>query len=112
MQIYREGSTVFIKPKDEISFSTVILVKNKIYDFLNADDKVIELDLSDVEFMDSAGLGMLISLVKIMKARGGKLVVAYPQLGVQKLLEMTKMDSIMDIRKTPEQTTGSWKDFD
>ena len=39
------------------------------------------------------------------------MIVEYPQLGVQKLLEMTRMDELFEIKKTPEPTTGSWGEY-
>lgn len=68
-------------------------------------------NLSKVDFVDSAGLGLLISFLKYMKGHGGKMIIEYPKLGVQKLLEMTRMDELIEVKKSPEPTTGSWSEF-
>ena len=111
MNIYREKDAVHLVLKGEMSFYNVTILKERIFKFIKPEDKVIIVDLSKVNFMDSAGLGLLISLVKRMKSQGGKLIVEYPQLGVQKLIEMTRLDQLMEVRKTSEPTTGSWSEF-
>lgn len=111
MKIKRQGHCVYAVAEGEISFSNAALLKEKIYDFLRPEDREVVLNISQVYFMDSAGLGFLISLIKKMKQRNGRFVVEYPQLGVQKLLEMLRMDELMEIKKTPEKKTGSWDEM-
>lgn len=86
-------------------------IKRLVYDYIEPKDTEIVVNLSKVDFLDSAGLGLLISFLKLMKKRGGKVVLEHPKLGVQKLLEMTRMDELFDVKKRPEPTTGSWNEF-
>ncbi|MFY9279885.1 MAG: STAS domain-containing protein [Caldicoprobacterales bacterium] len=109
--MYRDNNTVFVQPKETISFLTMDQIKKQVYDFINPDDTVLVVDLSKVDFIDSSGLGLLISFLKHMKSRGGKVVLEYPKLGVQKLLEMTRIDELFEVKKRPEPTTGSWEEF-
>ncbi len=112
MKIDREGDTVRVELVDTLSFTNTYKIKKHIFKHIDPDVKVLILNVSKVDFMDSAGIGLLISLLKKIKSNGGKLIIEYPKLGVQKLLEMTKLDELMEIKKTPEVTTGSWGDFD
>lgn len=111
IKIYRDQNTVYFKPKGAISFLTINEIKKQVYDFIDADDTVLVIDLSKVDFIDSSGIGLLISFLKHMKNRGGKVVLEYPKLGVQKLLEMTRIDELFEVKKRPEPTTGSWQEF-
>ena len=83
----------------------------QVYDFIRQEDAVLVINLSKVDFVDSAGLGLLISFLKYMKNHNGRMIVEYPNLGVQKLLEMTRMDELFEVKKRPEPTTGSWNEF-
>ncbi|HZJ83641.1 MAG TPA: STAS domain-containing protein [Clostridia bacterium] len=111
IKIYREDNAVYIKLKESISFLSVGDLKTQIYDFIQDDDDTLIINLSKVDFIDSAGLGLLISLLKYMKGRNGRMVVEYPTLGVQKLIEMTRLDELFEVKKTPEPKTGSWSEF-
>ncbi len=112
MKISRKEDTVRVELVNALSFTSTHSIKENILKYVDSDVKVLVLNMSKVNFMDSAGIGLLISLLKKMKSNGGKLIVEYPKLGVQKLLEMTKLDELIEIKKKPEPTTGSWGDFD
>ena len=60
------------------------------------------LDLSGIEFLDSAGLGVLMILHGNMKARGGQLRLIGPGAKVLEVLKMTHTDSILSIDRTLE----------
>lgn len=111
IKIYREENTVYIKLENNISFLNMDELKADIYNFIDESDKVLVVNLSKVDFIDSAGIGLLISLLKYMKGHDGRMIVEYPTLGVQKLIEMTRLDELFEVKKTPEPKTGSWSEF-
>lgn len=51
------------------------------------------LDLSQVRFMDSSGLGAVMSVYKML--RGKKISVVNPQRAVKELLKLTRMDKLI-----------------
>lgn len=55
-------------------------------------EKVL-VDISGVRFLDSTGLGVLVSLLKMM-AGGGTLAIAGAQPVVQRLFKLTGMDRV------------------
>ncbi|WP_229972675.1 STAS domain-containing protein [Pontibacter harenae] len=54
-------------------------------------------DLSDVRFMDSSGMGVLVSLLTKFRNRGGELVLIKPSDHIRKLLIVTKLNAIFTI---------------
>ena len=54
-------------------------------------------DLSDVGFMDSSGLSVLISAFKQARAVKGDVVLLNPSPTVQTLIELTRMQQVFDI---------------
>ena len=108
MKISHKGDTVYIGIEGDISFSNAQEIRKAISDSIRETDKVAIVNLSKVDFMDSSGLGIFITLLKRVKEHNGKLILEHPQLGVQRFLEMTRLDKLMEIRKTEEPKTGSW----
>ena len=82
-------------------------VESKISDA--ADDGVerLILDLSGVEFIDSAGLGALMILYGNMKVRGGQLRIVAPAAKVLDVLKLTHTDSILKIDRNLEAALAS-----
>lgn len=57
------------------------------------------LDLSSVEFVDSTGLGVLVSLLKKMGA-DGRIVVVGAAPAVKRLFQITRLDSLFRLCPT------------
>lgn len=108
MEIRREGDTVYIEIEGDISFNNAQDIREAISRSIRETDKTAVVNLSKVDFMDSSGLSIFITLLKKIKSQGGNLILEYPQLGVQRFLEMTRLDELMEVRKSEEIKTGSW----
>ncbi|HHY83060.1 MAG TPA: STAS domain-containing protein [Clostridiales bacterium] len=108
MEIRHVDDTVYINIRGDISFSNAQEIRKKIADNIRKTDKKAIVNLSEVDFMDSSGLSIFITLLKRIKEQDGQLIIEYPQLGVQRFLEMTRLNEIIEIRKAEEPKTGSW----
>jgi anti-sigma B factor antagonist len=58
------------------------------------------LDLTDVPFMDSTGLGEIINFYTLCQRSNGRVVLAAPSPRVADLLHMTRVDTILTIAPT------------
>ncbi len=57
----------------------------------------ILVDLKEVTFMDSSGLGALVTALKAVRATGGKLCICSINEQVKILFELTSMDRVFEI---------------
>lgn len=64
---------------------------------IEQDVKVILVDLKEVSFMDSSGLGALVTSLKAVRAAGGKLCICSVNEQVRILFELTSMDRVFEI---------------
>lgn len=72
-------------------------VESQITESLGEGTQRLILDLSAVEYADSAGLGMLMLLYGKMKTLGGQLRLASPSEQLLRLFKLTSTDSILEI---------------
>ncbi len=63
----------------------------------------VVVDLGGVEFLDSAGLGTLIALLKRVSERGGDLKIARLQKKARMVFEITRAYKVFDILDTVEE---------
>ena len=82
-------------------------VEAKISDVADNGTERLILDLSGIEFLDSAGLGVLMILYGNMKVRGGQLRIVAPGVKVLDVLKLTHTDSILPIDPTLEAALAS-----
>ena len=72
-------------------------VESRISEVANHGIHKLILDLSGIEYLDSAGLGALMILYGNMKVRGGQLRLVAPGARVREVLKMTNTDAILPI---------------
>lgn len=62
-----------------------------------SEERSVVIDLSEVPFVDSAGLGAVISGVRDIRARGGDVTLSSPRPSVARLLRATEIDQVISI---------------
>ena len=60
------------------------------------------LNLSRIEFMDSAGLGLLMGRYRLMRELGGNVALTDPNPRVMKILRLAGMERFFEIEEAPK----------
>jgi anti-sigma B factor antagonist len=79
------------------------LVRSTIKDLVNSGRKNILLNLKDVTYIDSAGLGEMVGSYASVTNGGGSIKLLHPQAKVHDLLQVTKLYTVF-IAFDDEQT--------
>jgi len=66
------------------------------------------LDLSAVQFVDSSGLGAVLSCLRLLNERGGDLKVCGLSKGVRALFELIRMHKVVEIYNTKEEALSAF----
>lgn len=75
--------------------------KDDLLNSITEDKKeIVILDFTGITFMDSAGLGSLVLLLKAVRAHGAKMILCHVNEQVQMLFELTNMDRVFEIFPT------------
>ena len=94
----RKGSCVRVALCGEIDHCSAqnmrLDIENAVHD---PKIKTLVLDFSDVSFMDSSGVGMLIGRYKTMKERGGSVSAVGLNAQVEKLFRLAGLHRIISI---------------
>lgn len=67
------------------------------------------IDLSQVKYMSSNGIGWLISLLTKFRNKGGDLILLNPSEHINKLLLITKLNGIFDVFDNSEEAISFFK---
>ena len=83
-------------------------IKDRIKDLLADGQRRIPLNLGDVSYIDSAGLGSLISSYATVKREGGNLKLVNLTKRVKDLLMITKLITVFDTFEDEESAVDSF----
>jgi anti-sigma B factor antagonist len=91
---------------DAIDAANAARLKAEAHALLRDSPNVV-VDLSGVEFIDSAGVGVLVGLFKSARMRGGRARFCGLSPGVRAVLELIQLDRIFEICDDAESAVGS-----
>jgi len=87
-----------------IDASVAVQFKDRMKALTDGSDRVI-LDLGNVEFLDSSGLGAVVAVMKLM-GQDRKLELADLQPVVAKVFKLTRMDTVFTIHADVDAALG------
>lgn len=96
-----------LKISEEIDENTTEKLRRKIDNEITRflPRKVI-FDFSNVSFMDSAGIGMLLGRYKVIKMLGGTLEIANVNKQIEKIFEISGILKIIPLIKDEQENVG------
>src|SRR5258706_8148472 len=97
MKVQTNGETLSVSGIKELGAANSNSFRDQVKAEFREPQKNIEIDLSQTNFVDSCGLGALISLHKTTCNRNGTVRLVNPTPPVQQILELTRMHRIFEI---------------
>lgn len=84
-------------------------LNEELHKFVGQGKKKVVVDLGDVKFMNSSGLGMLIRALTTMRNAGGDMKLARASEKIESLLMVTKLITVFDHYEKVEEATQAFK---
>ena len=85
-----------------------VVLRDAVRDLLAKGDKNILLNLGDVSYIDSSGIGELVSAFTSVKNAGGELKLLNLTKKVHDLLQITKLYTVFDVKDDETTAVGSF----
>ena len=105
MQIYQNkiGEVLIVRPLEKrIDAATATEFKEKMGEWISAGNRCIVLNLEEVDFIDSSGLGAIVSALKRI-GNDGDLVICSVRETVMSLFRLTRMNRVFDMFSSEEE---------
>ena len=99
-----ENNQFIIRPEGKIMMDQSDTIKNKMKTLIqvnlseNKSINTVIIDLSSIDFVDSTGVGVFISLYKFSVEKKFHLTLIHPTSMVKKVFTITKLAHILDIK--------------
>lgn len=100
IQVYynEEKDVWIIEPQGEIDIYTSPTFKNKVLDSYNEKKTDLVVDGEKLDYIDSTGLGALISIFKAIEEDENKIHLINIKPNIKKLFDITELDKLFIIR--------------
>ncbi len=109
MTVDRIGDVAVVTvPVDELDASNASELKRDIAPALQANTRLV-LDLSRVRFMDSSGLGAMLSCLRQLSAKKGDLKLCGMSKQVRGAFELVRLHRIFDIYASKAEAVGAFQ---
>ncbi|HLC16903.1 MAG TPA: STAS domain-containing protein [Thermodesulfovibrionia bacterium] len=103
----KEGSVLVVKSLNKrLDAHIAMEFKQKMSDYISRGNDLIVLDISEVEFIDSSGLGAIVSALKLLGGNGD-LVIAGTRDSVMRMFKLTRMNKVFNMFDTEREAVDS-----
>lgn len=103
----REGDALVISVEGQLIVANRQELKQQVMDSLTDGDRRFVIDFSETGYIDSSGLGVLVSVSKKIREMGGALRLSGLNEDLRVLFELTKLDTLFDISDTKDEALRS-----
>ncbi len=86
-----------------------VILRDTVRDLLSKGNKKILLNLGDVTYIDSSGIGELVSAFTSVRNQGGELKLLNLTKKVHDLLQITKLYTVFDIKDDEAAAIAAYK---
>src|SRR6516162_7795660 len=86
-----------------------VVLRDTVKDLLGKGQKKILLNLGDVSYIDSSGIGELVSAFTSVRNQGGELKLLHLTKKVHDLLQITKLYTVFDVKDDEAAAVQAFK---
>jgi anti-sigma B factor antagonist/stage II sporulation protein AA (anti-sigma F factor antagonist) len=95
----KDGKHV-LRCSGRIDAASATVLEKKMNDLLKENDKWILLDFTNVHYLSSAGMRVLLSMTKKLKAKDGGLLIFHVNAEIMEIIKMAGFERILHIFPT------------
>jgi anti-sigma B factor antagonist len=99
----RDNGAALVSVQGRLDAAAAPTFKQQITDAISQGNVRLALHIAHVSFMDSTGLGALVSSLKAARRANGDISIIAPSPQVQKLFKLTAMDRVFQVFTSPEE---------
>jgi len=101
--VSKEGGVTVVDVEGQLIVGNRQELKQKVLDELESGERTFVIDFASTGYIDSSGLGVLVSLSKKIREQSGELRLAGLNEDLRTLFELTKLDTLFKIADTREE---------
>ena len=102
-----DAGTLVVDIGGEIDVYTSPKLRERLVGLVGEGARRLVVDLEDVEFIDSTGLGVLVGVLKRIRARDGVMSLVCSQDGLLRVFRITGLENVFSIYSSVDDATAA-----
>jgi anti-sigma B factor antagonist len=107
IEVRQQGDWSIVEVGGEIDVATAPRLREQLISLVNDERYQIVVDMAAVDFIDSTGLGVLISGLKRVKTRGGTFALSCTEPRILKVFEITGLLAVFPVHDTVDDAISA-----
>jgi anti-sigma B factor antagonist len=107
-EVGKEGDITVLDVEGQLIVGNRQELKQKVLEELENGERKFLIDFDRTGYIDSSGLGVLVSLSKKIREQGGELRLANLNEDLRTLFELTKLDTLFQISSSRDEALSSF----
>jgi anti-sigma B factor antagonist len=102
-QVTKSGDVLVVDVEGQLIVGNRQELKQKVLEELEGGERKFVVDFTNTGYIDSSGLGVLVSLSKKIREQGGELRLSSLNEDLRTLFELTKLDTLFKIADSRDE---------
>jgi len=98
VEIENHGERILVKLDGQMYVPDAAMLRERLLQIVEKGTHSVDVNMSRLDFIDSAGLGVLIGIHKRLMERGGHMTLTGLRGSVKELFTLTRLDKVFDIQ--------------
>ena len=107
-EVTEKGGVTIIDVEGQLIVGNRQELKQKVLEKLDGGERKFLIDFANTGYIDSSGLGVLVSLSKKIREQGGELRLANLNEDLKTLFELTKLDTLFHISNSRDEALQTY----
>ena len=106
LDVSHQGGWAVLAVSGEVDVATAPRLRERLVDLVTEGNHRLLVDLENVDFLDSTGLGVLVGALKRVRTHDGDLALVCTQPRILKVFEITGLTKVFAIHKSVDEATA------
>lgn len=97
VEVRQDGEITVVEIRGEVDLYTAPRLREQLESLVDTEEPRLVVDLAELDFIDSTGLGVLVAALKKARERGGDMVLRNAGRSTHKILEIAGLTKLFSV---------------
>ena len=109
IKIKKESDVSILEIEGEVDVYYSSRLEEKVKNLISEGERRVIIDMTEVSYMDSSGLGVLVGSLKNLKKSKGEMKIAGVKGEIMNVFEITRLNTFFDMYNTVPEALANFK---